>query len=192
MAERQRCAWVGDDPAMVRYHDEEWGVPVHDDATLFEFLTLEGAQAGLSWRTILARREGYRAAFHDWDIPRIAGMGEADVEHLLLDAGIIRHRQKVESTIHNARAVMALLPQWVTLDRYLWQFVDEVTVVGAHDSLAGIPAVTDRSKAMSRQMQRDGFRFVGPTTLYALLYAFMQAVGMANDHTQDCFRFREV
>jgi DNA-3-methyladenine glycosylase I len=182
-----RCAWVGDEPSMVRYHDEEWGVPCHDDRTLFEFLTLEGAQAGLSWRTILQRREGYRRAFLEWDIERIAAMTEADIDRLVEDEGIIRHRQKITSTIGNARIVLKLLPQWVTLDRYLWQFVDEV-VVGRHDSMGDVPAVTERSWAMSKQMRRDGFTFVGPTTAYA----FMQATGLVNDHTVDCFRFTEV
>jgi DNA-3-methyladenine glycosylase I len=179
---------VGDDPLMVRYHDEEWGLPCHDDATLFEFLTLEGAQAGLSWRTILQRREGYRRAFLEWDIERIARMTEADIDRLVADEAIIRHRQKIASTVGNARAVLALLPQWVTLDRYLWQFVDEVVVVGRHQAGAEIPAVTERSWAMSKQMRRDGFTFVGPTTLYA----FMQAAGLVNDHTVDCFRFSQV
>jgi DNA-3-methyladenine glycosylase I len=183
-----RCAWAGDEPSMVRYHDEEWGVPCHDDRTLFEFLTLEGAQAGLSWRTILQRREGYRRAFVEWDIERIAAMTETDIDRLVEDAGIIRHRQKITSTIGNARTVLRLLPQWVTLDRYLWQFVDEVVVVGRHDSVGDVPAVTERSWAMSKQMRRDGFTFVGPTTAYAL----MQAAGLVNDHTVDCFRFAEV
>lgn len=185
---RQRCAWAGTEPEMVRYHDEEWGVPCHDDRTLFEFLTLEGAQAGLSWRTILQRREGYRRAFLEWDIEHIAGMTEADIDRLVEDEGIIRHRQKITSTIGNARAVLKLLPQWVTLDRYLWQFVDEVVVVGGHRSMRDVPAVTERSWAMSKQMRRDGFTFVGPTTAYA----FMQATGLVNDHTVDCFRFAEV
>jgi DNA-3-methyladenine glycosylase I len=183
-----RCPWAGDDSLMVRYHDEEWGVPTHDDRALFGFLTLEGAQAGLSWRTILHRRDGYRRAFHDWDIERIAAMGEGDVDRLLLDSGIIRNRAKIEATIDNARAVMRLMPQWVTLDRYLWQFVDEVIVVNRWRSVEEVPATSDRATVMSRQMKRDGFRFVGPTTLYA----FMQATGMVNDHLVGCFRHREV
>lgn len=173
---------------MLRYHDEEWGVPSHDDRTLFEFLTLEGAQAGLSWRTILHRRDGYRRAFFDWDIERIAAMGDEDVARLLRDDGIIRNRAKIQATIDNARAVLRLVPQWVTLDRYLWQFVDEVIVVNHWQAAEQVPASSDRAAAMSRQMKRDGFRFVGPTTLYA----FMQATGMVNDHLVDCFRHREV
>jgi len=188
MADLQRCAWVGDDPLMIRYHDEEWGAPCHEDPTLFEFITLEGAQAGLSWRTILHRREGYRRAFHGWDIRRIASMSDAELEALVEDPGIIRHRQKINSVVTNARAVLALLPQWVTLDRYVWQFVDEVVVVGGWRDVSEVPAVTERAWAMSKQMRKDGFAFVGPTTLYA----FMQAAGLVNDHTLDCFRHREV
>lgn len=188
MAEVVRCEWAGDEPAMVRYHDEEWGVPVHDDRRLFEFLTLEGAQAGLSWRTILLRREGYRRAFHDWDIARIATMGDADVEHLLQDEGIIRHRGKIEATIANARVVLDLLPRWGSLDTYVWRFVDGAPVRNRRRSLSEVPAVTEAAQAMSREMRRDGLRFVGPTTLYA----FMQAVGLVNDHTVDCFRHDEV
>jgi DNA-3-methyladenine glycosylase I len=173
---------------MRRYHDEVWGVPMHDDRQLFEFLTLEGAQAGLSWATILGRIEGYREAFLDWDIEAIANMDERDVERLRQDARIIRNRAKIESTISNARAVLELLPQWTTLDRYIWQFVDEVTVVNTPEGLGDIPAETERSQAMSKQLKRDGFRFVGPT----ICYAFMQAAGLVNDHTVDCFRHAEV
>ena len=185
---RTRCPWPGDDPAMQRYHDEVWGVPMHDDRQLFEFLTLEGAQAGLSWSTILGRIEGYRRAFLDWDIEAVAAMDERDVERLRQDEGIIRNRAKIESTISNARAVLDLLPQWVTFDRYIWQFVDEVTIVNRPRTLADLPAETERSKAMSKQLKRDGFRFVGPT----ICYAFMQAAGLVNDHTVDCFRHDEV
>ena len=173
---------------MRRYHDEVWGVPMHDDRKLFEFLTLEGAQAGLSWSTILGRIEGYREAFLDWDIQAIADMDERGVGRLRQDARIIRNRAKIESTISNARAVLELLPQWTTLDRYIWQFVDEVTVVNTPGGLGDIPAETERSQAMSKQLKRDGFRFVGPT----ICYAFMQAAGLVNDHTVDCFRHAEV
>ncbi len=186
--DRTRCPWPGDDPAMMRYHDEEWGVPVHDDRKLFEFLTLEGAQAGLSWSTILGRVDGYRRAFLDWDIEAIAAMDESDVERLREDTGIIRNRAKIESTISNAQAVLELLPQWVTFDRYIWQFVDEVTVVNRPRSLEDIAPETEASQAMSKQLKRDGMRFVGPT----ICYAFMQAAGMVNDHTVDCFRYDEV
>jgi DNA-3-methyladenine glycosylase I len=188
MSEATRCAWAGEEPLMVRYHDEVWGVPVHDDRALFEFLTLEGAQAGLSWRTILNRREGYRRAFLDWDIGAIAAMDGGDVERLLQDGGIIRNRAKIESTISNARAALEVREEWESLDRYLWQFVDGAPIRNRWRELAALPAETELSKAMSRQLKRDGFRFVGPTTLYA----FMQAVGMVNDHTVDCFRYAEV
>jgi DNA-3-methyladenine glycosylase I len=186
--ERVRCEWPGADEAMRRYHDEVWGVPMHDDRQLFEFLTLEGAQAGLSWSTILGRIEGYRAAFLDWDIEAIANMDEGDVERLREDARIIRNRAKIESTISNARAALKLLPQWTTFDRYIWQFVDEVTIVNKPRGLGDIPAETERSQAMSKQLKRDGFRFVGPT----ICYAFMQAAGLVNDHAVDCFRHAEV
>lgn len=183
-----RCEWAGSEPEMVRYHDEEWGVPEHDDRRLFEFLTLEGAQAGLSWRTILLRREGYRRAFLGWDLERVAAMDEADVERLLEDAGIIRHRGKIEATIANARTVLGLLPEWGSLDAYVWRFVDGAPVRNAWRGLGDVPPVTELAAAMSKQLRKDGFRFVGPTTTYA----FMQAAGLVNDHTVDCFRYAEV
>jgi DNA-3-methyladenine glycosylase I len=186
--DRPRCEWPGADEAMLRYHDEVWGVPMHDDRQLFEFITLEGAQAGLSWSTILGRVEGYRHAFLEWDIEAIAAMDEADVERLRQDTGIIRNRAKIQSTISNAQAVLDLLPQWTTLDRYIWQFVDEVTVINEPRRLDDIEAETEQSQAMSKQLKRDGFRFVGPT----ICYAFMQAAGLVNDHTVDCFRHAEV
>ncbi|MGE3960595.1 MAG: DNA-3-methyladenine glycosylase I [Dehalococcoidia bacterium] len=188
MAEVQRCEWAGNEPVMVRYHDEEWGVPEHDDRRLFEFLTLEGAQAGLSWRTILLRREGYRRAFHGWDLDRVASMTDADVERLLQDTGIIRHRGKIESTVTNARLALEIVDEWGSLDAYVWQFVDGVPVRNAWRSLAEVPPVAAAAQAMSKRMRKDGFRFVGATTLYA----FMQAAGLVNDHTVDCFRHGEV
>ena len=186
--DRPRCEWPGADEAMLRYHDEVWGVPMHDDRQLFEFITLEGAQAGLSWSTILGRVEGYREAFLDWDIAAIAAMDESDVERLRQNERIIRNRMKIESTISNAQAVLDLLPQWTSLDRYIWQFVDEVTIVNRPRRLEEIAAETEESKAMSKQLKRDGFRFVGPT----ICYAFMQAAGLVNDHSVDCFRHAEV
>jgi DNA-3-methyladenine glycosylase I len=184
-----RCPWAGEsDDLMLRYHDEEWGVPEHDDRALFELLTLEGAQAGLSWRTILHRREGYRAAFAGWELERIAALGEDDVARLLLDPGIIRNRAKVEATVGNARAALAVIEQWGSLDRYLWQFVDEVAKVNRWERLEQVPAETAESRAMSRELRRAGFRFVGPT----ICYAFMQATGMVNDHVVTCFRWGEV
>ncbi|MDO9443921.1 MAG: DNA-3-methyladenine glycosylase I [Dehalococcoidia bacterium] len=181
---RQRCAWAGTEPEMVRYHDEEWGVPEHDDRRLFECLTLEGAQAGLSWRTILLRREGYRRAFLGWDLARVAAMGEADVERLLADPGIIRHRGKIEATIGNARAALEVVARHGTLDAYLWGLAGGRPVVTRWTALDQVPAETEASRALSKALKRDGFRFVGPTTMYA----FMQATGMAQDHLVGCFR----
>lgn len=183
-----RCEWVGDEPEMVRYHDEEWGVPEHDDRRLFEFLTLEGAQAGLSWRTILLRREGYRRAFLGWDLDRVSAMDEADVQRLLADPGIIRHRGKIESTISNARIARDIAEEHGSLDAYVWQFVGGAPTRNAWRDLSEVPPVADVAQAMSKRMRKDGFRFVGPTTLYA----FMQAAGLVNDHTLDCFRYAEV
>jgi DNA-3-methyladenine glycosylase I len=178
-----RCAWVPlADPAYVEYHDEEWGRPSRDDRHLFEMLVLEGAQAGLSWSTILRKREGYRRAFAGFDVEKVARFGERDVERLLGDAGIVRNRLKVESAIANARAALTLdMP----LSEYLWSFVGGRPKVNAWRTLAEIPAETDESKAMSKELKKRGFRFVGPT----VCYAFMQATGMVNDHTVDCFRY---
>lgn len=183
-----RCEWAGDEPEMVRYHDEEWGVPEHDDRRLFEFITLEGAQAGLSWRTILLRRDGYRRAFLDWDLDRVARFDEADVERLLADPGIIRHRGKIESTISNARVALDLIERTGSLDAYLWRFVDGTPIRNEWRRLEEIPPVGEVAGAMSKQLRKDGFRFVGPTTMYA----FMQAAGLVNDHTVECFRYGEV
>ena len=178
----RRCAWVPiDDPLYVAYHDDEWGVPVRDDRLLFELLNLEGAQAGLSWITILRKREGYRKAFAGWDVERIARFGERDVERLLGDAGIVRHRGKVESVIGNARAALALDQP---LSELLWSFVGGEPRVNTFRTVAEIPAETAESMAMSKELKRRGFRFTGPTTCYA----FMQAAGLVDDHTLDCFR----
>jgi DNA-3-methyladenine glycosylase I len=178
----QRCAWVpADDPLYVAYHDDEWGVPQRDERTLFELLNLEGQQAGLSWATILRKREGYRAAFADWDVDAIARFGERDVERLVRDASIIRHRGKIEAVIANARATQELD---VPLGELLWSFVDGETKVNGYRTLDELPASTAESTAMSKELKRRGFRFVGPTTCYA----FMQAAGLVDDHTVDCFR----
>jgi len=177
-----RCAWVPlEDPLYVAYHDEEWGVPLRDERALFELLNLEGAQAGLSWSTILRKREGYRNAFAGWDIEAIAGFGERDVERLLGDAGIVRHRGKIEAVISNARATLVLD---VPLAELLWSFVGGETKVNAWRTVADIPAQTPQSAAMSKELKRRGFRFTGPTTCYAL----MQSAGLVDDHTLDCFR----
>jgi DNA-3-methyladenine glycosylase I len=181
-----RCAWVpADDPLYVAYHDEEWGEPERDDRKLFELLNLEGAQAGLSWSTILRKREGYRKAFAGWDVERIAGFDERDVERLLGDAGIVRHRGKVEAVIENARATLALD---VPLAELLWSFVGGETQVNAWGAVADIPAQTPESTAMSKELKRRGFRFTGPTTCYAL----MQSAGLVDDHTVDCFKRSQV
>jgi DNA-3-methyladenine glycosylase I len=181
----RRCAWVPEsDPLYVAYHDEEWGTPSHDERHLFELLVLEGAQAGLSWSTILRKREGYRRAFAGFDVARVARFGPLEVERLLGDSAIVRNRLKIESAIANARATI----EAGGLDELLWSFVGGAPIVNRWRTLAQIPAETAESKAMSRELKRRGFRFVGPTICYAL----MQACGLVNDHTTDCFRYAEV
>ena len=181
----KRCAWVPEaDPEYVAYHDDEWGVPSHDERHLFEMLTLEGAQAGLSWSTILRKREGYRKAFADFDAAKVARFSDTKVERLLADPGIVRNRLKVESTVNNARRVLEL----ESLSNYIWSFVDGEPKVNRFRKLSELPAETAESKAMSKDLKKRGFRFVGPT----VCYAFMQACGLVNDHTVDCFRYREV
>jgi len=179
-----RCEWAGTEPLMVAYHDDEWGMPTHDDAALFEFLTLEGAQAGLSWRTILNKRNGYRAAFAGFDAAAVASFDERDVERLLGDAGIVRHRGKIESTINNAQRVLEVQDDRGSFDAYVWSFVDGAPIVGAWRELGEIPSSTAISTALSKDLKRRGFRFVGPTTVYA----FMQAAGLVDDHVVTCFR----
>jgi DNA-3-methyladenine glycosylase I len=182
----KRCDWVpGADPDYVAYHDEEWGVPSRDDRHLFEMLTLEGAQAGLSWSTILRKRDGYRKAFANFDARKVARFSQADVERLLQDPGIVRNRLKVESTVNNAQRVAELEG---SLSDYLWSFVDGEPLVNTWRKLSELPAETAESKAMSKDLKKRGFRFVGPT----VCYAFMQACGLVNDHTVDCFRYSEV
>lgn len=182
----ERCPWCGTDPLYVAYHDDEWGVPCHDERKLFEFLVLEGAQAGLSWITILRKRENYRRAMADFDPQRIARYGAKDFERLMNDAGIVRNRLKIESTIGNAKATLALYEQGGTLDQLLWQFVDGRPRVNRWRSLAEVPAVTPEAEAMSKELKRRGFRFIGPT----VMYAHMQATGMVNDHLVGCPRHR--
>jgi DNA-3-methyladenine glycosylase I len=178
-----RCAWVGDDPLLQRYHDEEWGVPVHDDRMLFEFLALSGAQAGLSWLTILRKRGGYRKAFAGFEIKRVARFTEARVRALLSDPGIVRNEQKVRSAIRNARAALRVQGEFGSLDAYLWGFVNGKPIVKRRRTVKDIPPGTKVSAAMSQDMKRRGFSFVGST----ICYAFMQSVGMVNDHTVHCF-----
>ena len=191
MTERDhvRCRWVGGAaPKMVAYHDDEWGVPLHDDRALFELLILEGAQAGLSWTTILNRRDGYRTAFQGFDIATVAAYGPGDEARLLADAGIIRNRAKVASTIGNARASLAVIDEVGSLDRYLWSFVDGRPVQNRWQAMEEIPAETEVSRRMSKDLKRRGFSFVGPTIMYAL----MQSAGLVNDHQVECFRYDEV
>lgn len=184
-----RCAWAPEgDPLYVAYHDEEWGVPSHDDRHLYEMLVLEGAQAGLSWSTILRKREGYRQAFAGFDPEAVARFGAADVERLLGDAGIVRNRLKVESAIANARRVLEVQEADGSLAVYLWSFVGGRPIVNRFRELRELPSETDESRAMSKDLKRRGFRFVGPT----VCYAFMQSTGMVNDHVVGCFRYGEV
>jgi DNA-3-methyladenine glycosylase I len=186
-SEPSRCWWAGTDPAMIAYHDDEWGVPIHDDRALFELLTLEGAQAGLSWSTILNRREGYRRAFADFEITTVAAFGSDDQQRLKLDAGIIRNAAKIRSAIWNARLALEVAQEVGSLDAHLWSFVGGRPIQNAwqgHD----VPAETAESKAMSRDLKRRGFSFVGPT----IVYAFMQSAGLVNDHAVSCFRRDEV
>jgi DNA-3-methyladenine glycosylase I len=188
MTNARRCEWAGEDPLMVAYHDREWGVPSHDDRYLFEMLTLEGAQAGLSWSTILRKREGYRAAFAEFDAERVARFGARDVERLLADSRIVRNRLKVESTVANAGRVLEVAGEHGSFGAYLWHLVEGTAVVGGRRGLRDIPAETPLSRQLSRDLKRRGFRFVGPT----VCYAFMQAAGLVNDHVTSCFRYREL
>jgi len=185
---KKRCAWAGSDPLYVAYHDEQWGVPMHDDQELFEMLVLEGAQAGLSWSTILNKRENYRRAFDGFDIATVAAYGEADVQRLMADPGIVRNQLKLRSAVRNARAVLEIQAEFGSLDAYLWDFVNGVPIQNTWQTLKDIPAQTPFSEAMSKGLKQHGCNFVGPTICYAL----MQSVGMVNDHLVDCFRYEEV
>jgi DNA-3-methyladenine glycosylase I len=184
----RRCAWAGEDPIMRRYHDEEWGVPVHDDRRLFEFLILEGAQAGLSWSTILRKRENYREAFAWFDPEVVARFTARRRATLLKNPGIVRNTLKIESTVTNAQAVLELRKEFGTFDRYLWGFVNGAPLRNRRKGLREIPASTPESDALSSDLKKRGFRFVGTT----IIYAFMQAVGMVNDHEVACFRYRQL
>jgi DNA-3-methyladenine glycosylase I len=186
MRARTRCGWSTGDPLYVAYHDDEWGVPSHDDRHLFEMLLLEGAQAGLAWITILRKRECYRRAFAGFDPAKVARFGERDRARLLADAGIVRNRLKVDAAIGNARAFLDVVEECGSFDAYLWPFVDGRPVVNAWASLAQVPASTPLSDGLSKDLKRRGFRFVGST----IVYSFMQAVGMVNDHVTDCFRWK--
>ncbi|SDW58043.1 DNA-3-methyladenine glycosylase I [Thiocapsa roseopersicina] len=183
-----RCGWCGSDPLYLDYHDLEWGVPVHDDRRLFEMLTLEGAQAGLSWLTILRKRDGYRQAFDELDPERIARYSDADIQRLLGDAGIVRNRLKIASVVRNAQGVLTILEDTGSLDAFLWQFVDHMPQQNAWRSLDQVPSQTPASDRMSKALKKRGFSFVGST----ICYAFMQAVGMVNDHVVGCYRHAEI
>jgi DNA-3-methyladenine glycosylase I len=186
--EPKRCSWAGQDALYLAYHDREWGVPVHDDRLLFEFLVLEGAQAGLSWRTILNKRERYREVFAGFEPAKVARFDARKLERLLADPGIVRNRAKVASAVANARAFLAVQKEAGSFDAYLWRFVGGKPIQNRWRTLAEVPAETAESRALSKELRQRGFNFVGPT----ICYAFMQAVGMVNDHTVDCFRHREL
>ncbi len=183
-----RCPWAGADRLYVAYHDGEWGVPVHDDRTLFEFLILEGAQAGLSWSTILKKRDAYRAAFDGFDPALVAAYGEVKIAELLANPGIVRNRLKINAAARNARAFLAIQAEFGSFDAYVWRFVGGRPRQNAWRTVAELPAETGESQAMSKDLRRRGFTFVGPT----ICYAFMQAVGMVNDHVVECFRYEEI
>jgi DNA-3-methyladenine glycosylase I len=188
MPERKRCAWAGTDPLYVAYHDAEWGVPLHDDRALFEFLVLEGAQAGLSWSTILRKRDAYRRAFDRFDPEKVARYNKRKVSALLADAGIVRNRAKIESAIKNAKAFLEVRAEFGSFDAYQWRFVEGRPLQNHWRAIREIPAYTVQSDTMSKDLKNRGFSFVGST----IIYAHMQAVGMVNDHLADCFRHREV
>lgn len=187
-AAKPRCAWPATDPRLLRYHDEEWGVPVHDDRQHFEFLVLEGAQAGLSWLTILRKRENYRRAFAGFDPARVARFDPRKVNALLRDAGIVRNRLKIEATVGNARAFLAVQREFGSFDAYVWRFVGGRPIVNRWKTIAQLPVRTEESDALSADLKRRGFRFVGST----IIYAHMQATGLVNDHVVRCYRHREL
>ena len=185
---KERCAWVVSNPLMIKYHDVEWGTPVHDDRKLFEFLILEGAQAGLSWSIVLKKRKNYRKAFDNFDPKKIAKYTKKDIKRLLADSGIIRNRLKITATINNAKKFLDVQKEFGSFDKYIWQFVNYKMIRKAFKTLSELPARTKESDAMSKDLRKRGFKFIGPT----ICYAFMQAVGMVNDHTIDCFRYYEI
>lgn len=185
---KKRCTWPGEDPLYIKYHDEEWGVPVKDDQELFEFITLEGAQAGLSWITILKKREGYRKAFKNFDPKKCAKLTEKDVEKLMQDESIVRNRLKINSVITNAKAFLAIQKEFGSFSKYMWDWVDGKPIQNKFKNISDVPAVTKLAETMAKDLKKRGFKFLGPT----IWYAHMQACGMVNDHTTDCFRHKEV
>lgn len=184
----ERCSWCGEHEFYIAYHDMEWGVPLHDDQKLFEFLILEGAQAGLSWLTILKKRDAYRKAYYQFDVEKVARFNSRSIERLMNNAGIVRNRLKIEASIDNARAFLEVQGEFGSFDKFIWQYVNHRPRQNRWRQLKDIPALTNESQQMSKDLQQRGFRFVGPT----ICYAFMQAVGMVNDHVADCFRYKQV
>ncbi len=184
----QRCSWVGSDPLMIAYHDTEWGVPVHDDEKLFEFMVLDAMQAGLSWRIVLQKRENFEKALEGFDLSKIAKYGDRDLERLVTNAEIIRNRQKLAATITNARSAITVQQEFGSLDTYLWQFVNGRPTLNAWTETSQVPAKSPVAEVMSKDLKKRGFKFVGPT----ICYAFMQAAGLVNDHLTTCFRFEEL
>ncbi len=184
----KRCTWCGSDPLYVAYHDNEWGTPVHDDRHLFEMLILEGAQAGLSWLTILKKRDNYRQAFHQFDPHKVARYDDEDIHRLMQNAGIVRNRLKIEATIKNARGFLQIQKENSSFADYLWRYVDDMPVINTWQTVSDIPAHTPLSDQLSKDLKKRGFNFVGTT----ICYAFMQSIGMVNDHTTDCFRYNEL
>ena len=188
MSKKNRCEWCGSDPLYVAYHDDDWGVPVHDDRLLFEMLILEGAQAGLSWLTILKKRKNYRKAFHNFDCKKIAKYNQRDIKRPMSDAGIVRNRLKIESAIKNAKGVLKIKEEFGSLDSFLWRFVDGKPIQNKWKTMNDIPPKTELSDILSKDLKKRGFNFVGST----ICYAFMQSVGMVNDHMTDCFRYKQI
>jgi len=183
-----RCKWCTNDPLYIEYHDNEWGIPIHDDQLLFELLILEGAQAGLNWLTVLKKRQNYRKAFDAFDPKIVSNYTQSDIDRLMADPGIVRNRLKIESAIKNAQGILTIQEEFGSFDTYLWHYVQESPIQNAWRSIKDIPAETEISKQMSKDLKKRGFNFVGPT----ICYAFMQAIGMVNDHTVDCFRYDEL
>ena len=185
---KKRCSWPGDDPVYVDYHDTEWGVPVHDDRTWFEFICLDGQQAGLSWITVLKKRENYRKAFHNFDPAMVSRMRDSTIERLLNDAGLIRNRLKLYSIPLNAKAFLKIQDEFGSFNDYIWKFVDHRPLDGKRSKMSDVPATSVESDVMSKDLKKRGFKFCGST----ICYAFMQAAGMINDHLEDCFRYQEI
>jgi len=185
---KTRCPWAKKDPLIIEYHDREWGIPVHDDNLLFEFLILEGAQAGLSWITVLRKRENYRTAFDNFDPVKVASYDEKKVEELMNNSGIIRNRRKIMAAVANAKAVLEIQKEYGSFDKYIWQFVGGKPIQNKWEKMEDVPSFTTESEKMSKDLKKKGFKFVGPT----ICYAFMQAVGMVNDHVVGCFKHSEI